>query len=149
MSGEDCDNQCKLDIPGLVGDLLPSTFSLSSNANACRNLSAVSGSTVVSGVSNMLKNPNSPLTDALPASRLFDDEVRDDTTSVTAGIVAACSMFGRAPVAGAPNREVREGTRSQDGMEGSPTDHPLPPEGCAEGDATLRMSAFDAVVDGG
>ncbi len=108
---------------------------MSSNANAWRNLSTVSASTPSCGVSRMLKNPKSPLVLALVVwNRLRDDPREcDDTISVTpgsvcvAGSVMACSRCGRTPDnVGTPNKRLRDGTRSQDGIEGMPTDHPLP-----------------------
>ena len=124
---------------------------MSSKANAWRNFSTVSASTVVSGVSRMLKKPKSPLTDALVIG-LDDGVAEDDTTSVTAGRdsgagnVVACSRIGRTPETEVPKR-LREGTRNQEGIEGIPTDHPLPV--AASFGAELRTSALDAAVDGG
>lgn len=150
----------------LEGHLLPSKFSLSSNANAWRNLSTIPLSTMVSGVSRMLKKPKSPLTDALVG--LLDEDARDDTISVTTGsefvargkeTVVACSEIGFSGgpalvvlVEAAPNK-LREGTRSQagiEGIEGMPTDHPLPLDSFVEPKARLpRTSAIDAAVEGG
>ena len=123
-------------------------------------------STMVSGVSRMLKKPKSPLTDALVG--LLDDDARDDTISVTAGsefvargkeTVPAWSIVGFSGVPvlvvlvdAAPNK-LLEGTRSQpgiEGIEGIPTDHPLPLDSFVEPEAMLpRTSERDAAVDGG
>ena len=132
---------------------------MSSNANAWRNLSTAAASTIVSGVSNMLKQPNSPLPLALVAARPAADDARDDTTSVTAGnacaagSVIAWSKLGRtlgAAVSVVLNR-LRDGTRSHDGIDGIPTDHP--PAECAdegaEVDAATRTSEVEPDTDGG
>ena len=101
----------------------------------------------------MLKNPNSPLTGALVGARPLeaDEDAAVDTTSVTVtGSVDACSIGGRGAAAG--QRSVRDGTRSQEGMEGIPTDHELPPaleEGWADAGVSPRTSTLDADVDGG
>lgn len=100
----------------------------------------------------MLKYPKSPLADVLVVG-LLDDDIREDTTSVTvgsecpAGVVAACSTCGRAGVAGVP-KKLREGTRSQDGIDGIPTVHP-PPLADADKGADPWVSVIEADVDGG
>ena len=140
---------------------------MSSNANAWRNFSIVSPSTVVSGVSRILKKPKSPLADALAG--MLEEDARDDTISVTAGgehgatgkeIVAACSKVGFSKVSvlavlvdAAPNK-LLEGARSQagiEGIEGMPTDQLLPVEGSFDEPKAMlpRTSAIDAPVDGG
>lgn len=98
----------------------------------------------------MLKYPKSPLLVDVLFVGFRDDDPLVDTTSVTDGscasIVVACAMAGRTLVEGVPNK-LREGDRSQDGIEGMPTDHPVP---LAESFAAEpRMSTLDANVDGG
>ena len=120
----------------------------------------------------MLKKPKSPLTDALVG--LLVDDARVDTTSVTPrsawaesgrAIVAACSITGLVRLLALPTlvgvtpNKLRDGTRSHagiDGIEGMPTDHPLPLDAVdasfvePEPEATFpRRSATDAEVDGG